>query len=433
MPTTPWTVEGGTVAETRPVCPHCDSPLFRIRRRPADRLLSIFIPVQRYRCSARNEDLTCTWEGVFRVQYDGERMVFHHLSDSLRETQTRVYRKIHKLLDPIVHYKTARGMPRVDESPTDAFGDLALGDMAQITLDCIGDAVLVVDPEGKIIYLNKVAETLTGWSSEMALGLPHEEVFFIIDGTTRQRGISPSQRAISEDRIVELALGSVLIRRDGTGIEIEDSAAPIHNRFGKLAGAVIVFHDASQSQFEMEKMNYLAQHDFLTDLPNRVLLMERLTQAIGMAKRHHKQVALLFLDLDHFKEINDSFGHAVGDQLLREVAANIVTCVRATDTVCRHGGDEFVILLTEIEERQDTVQVAEKLLAKFSAPRIIDGHEIQVTMSIGISVYPENGLDADTLIQNADTAMYTSKDNGRNSYQFSHQGQKQTYDSSHPG
>lgn len=165
-------------------------------------------------------------------------------------------------------------------------------------------------------------------------------------------------------------------------------------------------------------MSHLAQHDFLTGLPNRVLLMERLTQAIGMAKRHNKELALLFLDLDRFKEINDTHGHAVGDHLLREVATDIAACVRATDTVCRHGGDEFVILLTQIEDLQDSAQVAEKLLSRFALPRTMDGHELQVTLSIGISVYPENGTDPETLMKNADAAMYASKNSGRNSYEF---------------
>lgn len=168
----------------------------------------------------------------------------------------------------------------------------------------------------------------------------------------------------------------------------------------------------------MEKMNHLAQHDFLTGLPNRMLLTERLTQAIGMADRHRKQLALLFLDLDYFKQINGSYGHGVGDHLLQEVAAEVEACVRGTDTVSCHGGDEFVILLTEIEERQDAIHVAKKLLAQFAMPRIIDGHELQVNLSIGISVYPENGADAQTLMHNADTAMYTTKGNGKNSYQF---------------
>jgi diguanylate cyclase (GGDEF)-like protein/PAS domain S-box-containing protein len=288
--------------------------------------------------------------------------------------------------------------------------------MAQITLDAIGDAVLVVNRQDQVIYLNKVAEEMTGWSKPLALGRPVDEVFSIIDGLSRQRGTGPSQRAITEGRTVELALGSVLIRRDGTGIAIEDSAAPIRNRHGNVAGAVIVFHDARQSQFEMQKMSHLAQHDGLTGLPNRVLLTERLNQALGLAKRQHKQVALLFLDMDNFKQVNDIFGHSVGDQLLQDVAASMVTCVRETDTVSRHGGDEFVILLSQIEGIDDAVRVAEKLLARFALPRTIAGHELQVALSIGISVYPENGVDADTLMRNADTAMYTSKNNSRISY-----------------
>ncbi|MBL3558399.1 MULTISPECIES: diguanylate cyclase domain-containing protein [Marinobacter] len=298
------------------------------------------------------------------------------------------------------------------------FADFSFEDMAKITLDAIGDAVLVVDPKGRLIYLNRVAEKLTGWCREEALGRPVEQIFFIFDGITRERAKSPAQRAIREGRTVELALGSVLVRRDGSDMAIEDSAAPIRNSLGEIAGAVIVFHDARQSGAALEKMHHLAQHDFLTGLPNRMLLMERLTQAIGMAKRHGKQLALLFLDLDYFKQINDSYGHGVGDHLLQEVAAEVEACVRGTDTVSRHGGDEFVILLTEIEERQDAIRVADKLLAQFALPRMIDGYELQVNLSIGISVYPENGADAETLMHNADTAMYTTKGNGKNSYQF---------------
>lgn len=309
-----------------------------------------------------------------------------------------------------------RTFPPADGEIT--YSDFSFEDMAKITLDAIGDGVLVVDPKGDLIYLNRVAEKLTGWSSEEALGRPVEQIFFIFDGVTRERAKSPAQRAINEGRIVELALGSVLVRRDGSDIAIEDSASPIRNRFGEIAGAVIIFHDARQSGVAMEKMNHLAQHDFLTGLPNRMLLTERLTQAIGMADRHSKQLALLFLDLDYFKQINDSYGHGVGDHLLQEVAAEVEACVRGTDTVSRHGGDEFVILLSEIEERQDAIHVAEKLLAQFAMPRIIDGHELQVNLSIGISVYPENGADVETLMHNADTAMYTTKGNGRNSYQF---------------
>lgn len=311
-----------------------------------------------------------------------------------------------------------KGAQRVEKHPITTFGDFSFEDMAKITLDAIGDAVLVVNPEGQVIYLNKVAEKLTGWSHEMALGQPVEVVFHIIDGVSREPAASPSQQAINEGQIVELALGSVLIRRDGSGMEIEDSAAPIYNHLGKVAGAVIVFHDARQSASEVDKMSYLAQHDSLTGLPNRVLLMERLTQAIGMAKRYSKQLALLYLDLDRFKQVNDCHGHAIGDLLLQEVATDIQACVRTTDTVSRHGGDEFVVLLTQIEEVHDSAQVAAKLLSRVAQPRIVNKHEVQISLSIGISVYPEHGRDAETLVRNADTAMYSSKENGRNAYQF---------------
>lgn len=365
-------------ALSTPVCPRCSGSLIRIRRRVVDRILCFFTPVWRYRCSGDNGNPACAWQGNIHAYSPGE-----------------------------------------DEAGHTAFGDMSFGDMAQITLNAIGDAVLVADPAGRVIYMNKVAETLTGWSSAESLGKPVEDIFFIVDGSTRERMVSPSKRAMSQDRIVELELGSILIRHDGTDLAIEDSAAPILNRLGRTVGAVIVFHDARESRTVTEMMSHHAQHDILTDLPNRLLLMERLTQAIGMASRNHKQIALLFLDLDHFKDINDSFGHAVGDHLLRDVAADIVSCVRTTDTVSRLGGDEFVILLSQIEEMHDAVQVAEKLLERVARLRVIDGHRLRITLSIGISSYPENGLDAAALMGNADAAMYRSKAEGRNSFQVS--------------
>ena len=290
---------------------------------------------------------------------------------------------------------------------------------AQVTLNSIGDAVLTTDLLGNVTYLNLVAEAMTGWSREDALGRPLLEVFKIIDGTTRQAAENPAQRAIDEDKTVGLIADCVLVRRDGFESAIEDSAAPIHNRNGRVIGAVVVFHDVSESRAMVLKMAYLAKHDFLTGLPNRLLLTERLSQAIGLAHRHHKQVGLLFLDLDFFKHINDSLGHAIGDQLLQLVADRLAACVRATDTVvCRQGGDEFVVLLTDIEQPQDAALVAEKLLAACAEPYLIGGHELHVSFSIGISVYPDDGITVETVMQSADTAMYHAKEGGRNNYQF---------------
>jgi diguanylate cyclase (GGDEF)-like protein/PAS domain S-box-containing protein len=289
---------------------------------------------------------------------------------------------------------------------------------AQVTLNSIGDAVLTTDLLGKVTYLNRVAEKMTGWSQAEALGRPIAEVFNILDGATRLPAANPLLRAIEENRTVGLANDSVLIRRDESEFAVEDSAAPIHNREGQVTGAVIVFHDVTESRAMALEMAHLAQHDFLTSLPNRLLLTERFSHAINLAQRHHKQVGLLFLDLDNFKHINDSLGHTIGDRLLQSVASRLMECVRTTDTVCRQGGDEFVILLAEIGKPQDTAQVAETLRTSLALPHLIDGHELHVSLSIGISVFPDDGTNVDVLMQNADAAMYHAKASGRNNYQF---------------
>jgi diguanylate cyclase (GGDEF)-like protein len=166
------------------------------------------------------------------------------------------------------------------------------------------------------------------------------------------------------------------------------------------------------------QMTHLAQHDFLTGLPNRMLLNDRVSQAIALAPRHQKKVAVLFLDLDGFKYINDSLGHPTGDKLLQSIAKRLVNCVRRSDTVSRQGGDEFVVLLSEVERPEDPAIAARRLLQAVAEPHSIDQHDLHVTTSIGLSVYPNDGLDAETLIKNADTAMYQAKENGRQGYQF---------------
>lgn len=287
---------------------------------------------------------------------------------------------------------------------------------ARVALDAIGDAVLTIDLHGTVTYMNRVAETLTGWSEPEAIGKPLSRVFHLVDGKTHQTTITPGRGAIEENRTAGFALDCVLVRQDGSKLEIEDSAAPIHDREGRVTGAVIVFHDASQSQVMLERMAYLAQHDALTGLPNRTLLKERLSRAIGLARRHRLLVALLYLDLDAFKPINDSLGHALGDRLLQAVASRLQDCTRDIDTVCRQGGDEFVVLLAEIRKPEDATRVAEKLLAVLGRPYCIHGHELLITLSIGISLYPDDADDADTLMHNADTAMYHTKRNGRNGH-----------------
>jgi diguanylate cyclase (GGDEF)-like protein/PAS domain S-box-containing protein len=289
---------------------------------------------------------------------------------------------------------------------------------AQVTLNSIGDAVMSTDVWCNVTYLNVVAEALTGWSREEAAGRPVDEVFNIIDATTRDPVPNPMALAIRENRTVGLTPNCILVRRDGFEAAIEDSAAPIHDRRGQVSGAVMVFHDVSTARALSLRMSYLAQHDSLTDLPNRILLNDRLSHAMTLAQRHEKKLAVLYLDVDRFKHINDSVGHAVGDSLLQSVALRLLACVRSSDTVSRQGGDEFVILLSELAQSQDAAVCADKILQSLSAPHCIGKHLLHITASIGIVTYPENGTDAETLLKNADFAMYQAKDNGRNNFQF---------------
>ena len=289
---------------------------------------------------------------------------------------------------------------------------------AEIALNSISDAVICTDIDGNIDYLNHAAEKMTGWSRSEANGQAIEKVFNIISATTRQPACNPVEAVLLSNKPSGIAADTMLISRDGLEISIEDSTSPIHNWDGELTGVVIVFHDVSFSKAMATKMAHLAQHDFLTNLPNRVLLNDRIAQAITLANRHHTQFALLFLDLDNFKHINDSLGHATGDKLLQSVTKRLKDCVRESDTVSRQGGDEFVILLAENKNSNDAAVSAQKILDELKAAHHVGKHQLHISTSIGISVYPADGLDAETLLKNSDTAMYFAKDKGRNNYQF---------------
>jgi diguanylate cyclase (GGDEF)-like protein/PAS domain S-box-containing protein len=289
---------------------------------------------------------------------------------------------------------------------------------AQVTLDSIGDAVISTDVQGRVTYLNVAGERLTGWPLKEAMGRPLEEVFQIIDEETRTKMPNPMARATEEHVTVGLPPGCILIRRDGVESAIEDSSAPIHDRRGHVTGAVRVFHDVSTARALTLKLAYVAQHDTLTGLPNRALLNDRVKQAIAQAKRYDTCVAVLYLDLDRFKHINDSLGHLVGDQLLQTVALRLTECVRATDTVCRLGGDEFVVLLPEMAHDRNAAVSADKILRSIRTPSLVAGHELHVTASIGIVVHPSDSTAVDALLQNANFAMYEAKNRGGNNYQF---------------
>lgn len=289
---------------------------------------------------------------------------------------------------------------------------------AQVTLDSIGDAVICTDAVGNVTFLNLVAERLTGWPLTDAEDLPMTTVFRIVDAATRATIANPMELAIKQNRTGHLPGNCILIRRDGSETFIEDSAAPIHDRQGNVIGSVIVFRDVSTARALAEQVVQASQHDALTGLPNRFLLTDRLGQAIASAERHTTQVAVMFLDLDGFKHINDSLGHLTGDKLLQSVASRLQKNVRTLDTVSRQGGDEFVILLPEITRPEDAAISARRLLQAVTKVHSIDRHELHITASIGVSLYPDDGSDAEALMKNADTAMYRAKEGGRQCFKF---------------
>lgn len=304
---------------------------------------------------------------------------------------------------------------RMLEPPKQSLEDVLFEERerARVTLDSIGDAVISTDAVGRVTYMNQAAEDMTGWPFSHAKGKRFARVFHVLDASTRETANNPAQRAIRDNCTVALAANSVLVRRGGDEVAIEDSAAPIHNRFGRVTGAVIVFHDVKFSQAVTDRMAYLASHDALTGLPNRTALTERFFHAAALARRHHRQVALLFVDVDNFKDVNDALGHEAGDQLLINLSRMLVSCVRKTDTVCRYGGDEFVVMLSEIERLNHPERMAEKLRKAVSEPGLLEGYTSTLTLSIGISVYPDDGVEMEELLHKADAAMYGRKEAAR--------------------
>jgi diguanylate cyclase (GGDEF)-like protein/PAS domain S-box-containing protein len=294
-------------------------------------------------------------------------------------------------------------------------------EVANVTLDSIGEAVLRTDEQGKVTYLNRKAEEMTGWRREEARGHPVADVLRLIESAGGSAAGNAGGMAIEGVQARQETAdftNCILVRRDGFECGIERKVTPIQDQDGRVTGVVVAFHDVTADQAKSLQMSHLAQHDALTDLPNRILFNDRLTQAIALAERQGRQLAVMFIDLDHFKKINDSLGHDVGDKLLQSVAGRLMACVRRSDTVSRLGGDEFVILLSQVEHAEDAAFSARKILRALAAPHTIDNKSLDINVSIGVSTYPNDGQDAEGLMNRADNAMYEAKERGRNNYQF---------------
>jgi diguanylate cyclase (GGDEF)-like protein/PAS domain S-box-containing protein len=274
------------------------------------------------------------------------------------------------------------------------------------------EAILVQDGR-EIIYINQAGCDLLGVEKpEDITGLPVRQILHMEDYEIISEQLEDNQNVKKRWNAVEVKL----TRSDGKVLTTEMSSAGI-TYAGKEAYLVII-RDVTDRKLTEERLMHMATHDTLTNLPNRFLFHDRLSQALGRAKRNGNRVAVLFLDIDNFKEVNEAFGHLSGDLLLQILAKRLQSSLRATDTVARMGGDEFAILLDDIKRSQDVGPIALKILDRISEAFSMENKEMFVTASIGISIYPENGIIPQTLLRNADIAMFRTKEGGKNNYQF---------------
>jgi diguanylate cyclase (GGDEF)-like protein/PAS domain S-box-containing protein len=287
-------------------------------------------------------------------------------------------------------------------------------ELLRVTLQSIGDAVITTDSHGRVAWMNPVAEEMTGWVSGAAQGCPLEQVFRLLEAETRFPAESPVAQCLATGHVVELATQSVLISRDGREFGIEDSAAPIRNAHGEILGVVLVFHDVTEQRRLSGEMGYRATHDALTGLINRHEFENRLRRLLKRAREDHSTHALMYIDLDQFKVVNDTCGHAVGDQLLQQVAQLMGEGVRTRDTLARLGGDEFAIILEHCTVEQ-ALRVGQQICQRMTEFRFnYDEERFRIGTSIGLVPVDSRWADESALLQAADTSCYAAKAAGRN-------------------
>jgi diguanylate cyclase (GGDEF)-like protein/PAS domain S-box-containing protein len=275
--------------------------------------------------------------------------------------------------------------------------------------EAIPEAVIVHDEEGNILLINDVGAKRLEWTVEDLVGRNLCEIVEPENATV----ISNNVRAARTNG--SCSFETTYISRSGRHIVAEVNERPI-----ELEGRSVILsvaRDITERKRAEQQLAYMATHDALTGLPNRVLFNDRLTLALAQAHRHQQKLAVMLLDLDRFKDINDTLGHSVGDQLLRVVSKRLHRLLRESDTLGRMGGDEFLFLVPDITRLEHATEVARKILVSFQEPFSVEGHELRTTASIGVAIYPDDGVDADTLLKNADIAMYSAKQKGRNNYQ----------------
>ncbi len=287
-------------------------------------------------------------------------------------------------------------------------------DRAQVTLESIGDAVITTDEHGRVEYLNPVAESLTGLENVRARGLPLERVLHIVRDTDRQAPVNPAAELLRAARPIKLGGDTILLRGDGGELAVDASAAPIRDRTARIVGSVLVLKDVTRERQYAAQLSHQAQHDALTGLVNRYEFEQRLSRALTSAAELDRTHAVLYLDLDRFKEVNDSCGHAAGDELLREISGLFQRSLRERDTLARLGGDEFAVLLENCVS-DDATRIAESLrnaVAEFNFAW--EERRFRVGVSVGVVPIAGRRYSVAEVLRIADASCYKAKDAGRN-------------------
>ncbi len=288
----------------------------------------------------------------------------------------------------------------------------------EMILDAAANGICGIDAHQQITYINPAGLQMLGYERQEVVGKRYQEIFHLSRSDTEEFEVDGCPFfENAADRSPFHTDAARLLRKDGTSFSADWRATPII-RQDRLLGAVLVFQDITERQRAAELIRYMANHDSLTSLPNRNYFRKRLPQAISLAKRYNRLLCLLFIDLDRFKPVNDTYGHEVGDKVLLQVARRLTRMLRKSDSVCRLGGDEFVILLESTDTVAGAEHVARRAIEMLNVPISVDGHLCSIGASIGISVFPNDCSDADTMLRHADIAMYQAKKKGRNRYQL---------------
>ena len=274
----------------------------------------------------------------------------------------------------------------------------------------MGDGLIAVDLDGFIQLINPIGEILTGWSAADVIDKNIAEIYQVKD---LDQGIMlkqiPILKVFEEKETFSVKNRFSLTRKDGTQIPISETASAIVDASGNLAGAILLFREISDDLEAESRVEHLATHDFLTGLPNRRLFIDRLETEISQSRRRLQKIGVIYIDLSDFKQINDTLGHDIGDKVLKKVAQILKKNTRESDTVARIGGDEFSILLSNMQDRKDLVSAVAKVIAAFEQPVQIGDRMMDIGISMGDALFPDDADDVENLLDHADTLMYEHK------------------------